>query len=155
MARCSSDRRFEHAKPEDGDEGDDDSEQQGLPEQPAQIGAERRLPARDLGALRVEIGIVQLLDFLRDVENRLSPRHDLLSEKAGASKNLFGGRPVEQRLERLPVVVELCLESAECVRHAARSSRRSSASGRDIRLDGTRPAVRDTPARARATTSRR
>ena len=36
-------------------------------------------------------------------------------EKTGAAQDLLGGRPVEQRFECLPVVVELGLQSADAL----------------------------------------
>ena len=98
---------LQQAEPRHGDERHYDSEQEGLPQQPAELGAKRLLPARNLGTLRFEIGIVQRLDILCDVENRLSSRHHFPSEKAGASKDLFIACPIEQWLERLPIAVEL------------------------------------------------
>ena len=102
---------------------DDEAEEQAAPEQPVQIAAERRLTARHLGALRREVGVVELLDLLRDRQHRLAPRQHFAAQEAGALADLLDDRPVEQRLERLPVVVELRLEARQC---------RSSSSGRPL-----------------------
>ena len=73
----------------------------------SQVVAECGVPPRDLGSLRGEIRVVQLLDLLRDRQHRLAPRHDFAPQKSGAPNDLLGRRPVEQRIEGLPVVVEL------------------------------------------------
>ena len=72
-----------------------------------EIVAERGMPPRDFGALLGQIRVVQLLDFLRDRQDRFAPRHHLAPQKAGAAEDLFRRRPVEERIEGLPVVVEL------------------------------------------------
>ncbi len=70
---------------------------------------------RDFGALRGRIGVVQFLDFLCDGQNRFASRHDLVAQKTRAAKNLLGCRPVEQRLERPPVSVQLRLEIVDAL----------------------------------------
>ena len=118
--RCSSDRRSSRRR-RTTTMSATTRPSSSLPEQPMQVGAKRGLPSRHLGALRGEIGVVQLLDFLRDRQHRLAPRHHFPPEKAGASKDLFGRGPVEQRIERLPVVVELGLQAVDLIVVARRA----------------------------------
>ena len=80
----------------------------------SQLAAKRRLLPRDLGALRGEILIVELLDLLR---RSPAPRGAAAStsrrRNAGAVVDFLDDRPVEQRLEALPVVVEVGFETPD------------------------------------------
>ena len=114
---------LEHAQPEHDHQRDGEAEQQTAPQQPARSSRNAACRLGDLGALRGQIRVVQLLDFLRDRQNRLAPRHDLAPQKAGAAKDLFGRRPVEERIERLPVVVELRLQAEDLLRRVRRAAR--------------------------------
>ena len=74
------------------------------------------MPPGHFGALLGKVGVVQLLDLLRDRQHRLAPRHHLTAQKAGAAENLLGRCPVEQRIERLPIVIELRLQAEDLIR---------------------------------------
>ena len=52
------------------------------PEEPVELAAELRVPARDLGALGGEVGVVQLFDLLGDRQHRLAPRQHLAAQEA-------------------------------------------------------------------------
>lgn len=78
-----------------------------------EIVAEHCLTTRDFGPLRREIGIVQLLDVLRDSEDRLATWDNFPPQEERAAEDLLGERPVEQRLECLPVVDELGIQAAD------------------------------------------
>ncbi len=70
------------------------------------------MAARDLLPLFRQIRIVQLLNLLGDSQSGVTPRDDFGAQKPGTSKDLLGHRPIEERIECLPVVIELPLEAA-------------------------------------------
>ena len=98
-----------HAQSEDDRQRDDQAQEHRLPEQTPQVIPECGMAARDLFPLFRQIRIVQLLNLLGDGERGVTPRDDLGTQKAGAPKDLLGDRPIEQRVECLPVVLELQL----------------------------------------------
>ena len=104
---------FDDAQPDDGGNREQQAEQQRPPQQSIELGGERGLLPGDLGALRREVGVVQRFDLLRDCEHGVAARKHFAPEKAGAQVDLLGDRPVEERLEALPVVVELGLEAED------------------------------------------
>jgi hypothetical protein len=69
----------------------------------------------DFGTLSGNIGIVQLFNLLCDGEDRFAPGHDFASQKSRAAENLLGNGPVEQSLERPPVLIELRFQAANPV----------------------------------------
>ena len=80
-----------------------------------QVVTERRVSPGDLLTLRGEVRVVQLLDLAGDRERRVPARHDFMAQEARAAGNLFHRRPVEERIERSPVVVQLRLEAGDAV----------------------------------------
>jgi hypothetical protein len=106
---------LERAKPEHGHQRHRRAEQNRLPEQPAQVVAKHGLAACDFGALCVEVGVVQLLDFLGDAEDGFATRYHFPPQEVRTAEDLFTGRPVEERLERLPIVVKSRLQTANPV----------------------------------------
>ena len=66
---------FQDAQPEHGPERHRETQEHALPDQPMEVGVERRVSPGDFGALRLEVGVVQLLDLLRDGQHRLAPGH--------------------------------------------------------------------------------
>ena len=63
------------------DERDPQAEQDASARAAVQIGAERRVPPRHFRPLRGEIGVVQLLDLLRDGQHRFAPGTTSLRRK--------------------------------------------------------------------------
>ena len=57
-----------------------------LPQQPVQVAAERRVPRATSARCVGEVGVVQLLDLLRDRQHRLAPRHHFPAQEAGAAR---------------------------------------------------------------------
>jgi hypothetical protein len=106
---------FEDSEPDDDDDGDRQTEQDRLPKQPMQICAERDMTTRHLVSLGCEVRVVELFDFPGNRERGVSPWHDLAPQERGAAKDLLGWRPVEQRIECLPVVVQLGLQAVNLV----------------------------------------
>jgi hypothetical protein len=74
------------------------------------IVAEGLVPPRHLGLLGHQVCVVQLFDLLGDGQDRFAPRHHLAPQEPGAAENLLRQRPVEERIEGLPVVIELRLQ---------------------------------------------
>src|SRR5688572_2225769 len=93
----------------------DDAQKDRLPEQPLQLRAKRDVAPGYLLALTGHVRVVQLFDFLRDRQRRLAPRHHFTPEEGGTPKNLLAGRPVEQRVEGRPVVVQFRLQAGDAV----------------------------------------
>ncbi len=105
---------FEDAQPDDDDQRHDEAEEHGLPEQPLQVVAERRVAPVDLRALRLEVRVVQLLDLLRDRQHRFAPRHHFPPQERGAPRRIFSaGVQSNSGIERLPVVVQLGLQAGD------------------------------------------
>ena len=113
---------LERTEPVDGNQGNADPEQQVCHEQPEQVGAKRRVPLRDLGALRARFALFS--SSISCAMPRIASRRGTTSfrRNAGAAVNLFGGGPVEERLERSPVVVELSLAGCRICAACAASS---------------------------------
>src|SRR6478735_3146602 len=101
---------LEEAEAQDHAEGDTEAQQHRLPPEAIEIAPERRVALRHFGLLLREIRVVQFLDLLRDRKDGVATRHHVATEKAGALNDLFRGRPVDERIERLPIVFELLLE---------------------------------------------
>ena len=78
-----------------------------------QLAAELGVPARDLGALDGVVRVVQLFNLGSDSEDRLAPGKHFAAQEAGALADLLDERPVKERIEGLPVVVELGLEAGD------------------------------------------
>ena len=93
---------LEDAQPEHGAQRHREAEEHALPEQPMEVVVERGVPPGDFGALRVEVGVVQLLDLLRDGQHRLASRHDFAPQETRTPYDLLGRRPIEERIESLP-----------------------------------------------------
>src|ERR671919_92851 len=70
---------------------------------------------RDLRALSSQICVVQILYLSRDGEGRLTSGHDLSSQESGTANDLLGWRPIEQRLEGCPIVIQFCLEALNLI----------------------------------------
>ena len=81
------------------------------------------MTARDFSLLRGKVGIVQLFDFLGDRQHGLAARQHLAPQKPGALTDFFRERPVEQWIERLPILIEPLLQADNAlVAFVARSS---------------------------------
>ena len=106
---------LENAQADNGGQRDDETKDEASPEEPVQLGAKLVLPARDLGALDGVVGVVQLFDLRGDRQDRFAPREHLAPQEAGALADLFDERPVEEWIERLPVLVELGLEAGDAL----------------------------------------
>src|SRR4029078_2690024 len=93
---------FEDTQARDGDERDDRTQRQALPQQRVQLGGERGGLARPLVALRLEVGVVQLLDLLRDGQRRVAARNNVAAQELRAQRLFLDRRPVEERVGALP-----------------------------------------------------
>src|SRR5688572_18508239 len=70
------------------------------------------MPACHLVALRREVRIVEFLDFLRDPEDCFAAWKDFAAKEGRAVVDLLADRPIEERFEPFPVIVEVGLEAA-------------------------------------------
>ena len=109
---------LEDAQPDDRGQRDDQAEEQAAPESrrssPRNAACRRVTSARWIGV----VGVVELFDLRGDGEDRLAPRQHLAAQEAGALADLLDERPVEERVEGLPVVVELRLEARDPLVHS-------------------------------------
>ena len=138
-----------HAQPEDDRQRDHQAQEHRLPQQAPQVIPECGVPARDFVPLFRQIRVVQLFNLLGDGESGVTPRDNLGTQKAGAPKNLLGDRPIEERVECLPVVLELHLKTANLSWRAALPAR-AAPQGSRCCFYGTPPGAGDIPVLARA-----
>ena len=106
---------LEDAQPNDRGQGHDQAEGEASPDEPVQLDAEFLLAASDLGALVGVVGVVQFFDLRGDRQHRLASRQHFTAQEAGALADFLDERPVEERIERLPVLVELGVETRQAL----------------------------------------
>jgi len=106
---------LEEAQTQNDDQCDDQAEQHRLPSEPVEIAAERGMALRDFRALFRQIRIVQLFDLLSNRQHRVAPRHHVAAKESGTFDDLLSRSPVEQRVECLPVILELRLKAGNLV----------------------------------------
>ena len=82
-------------------------------QQRVQLAAEAGILTLDFVALRDQILVVELFDLGRQFEDGLTAGQDFAPKERGAVVDLFCDGPVEERLESLPVRMEIGFEAAD------------------------------------------
>ncbi len=83
-----------------------DPQQHRLEEQSLELGAKRLITSGHFLTLTGGVGVVQLLDLLRDGQRSLPSGYDLAPEKGSAAHDFFCRGPVEERIKSGPVVIQ-------------------------------------------------
>jgi hypothetical protein len=103
---------LEYAEPEDDRQRHHETEQNTLPEQPTEVITESGMPSGHFRTLLGQIRVVQFLDLLSNCQYGVAPWHDFLTQETGTAKDFLGDRPIEERIEGLPVLLQLRLKAA-------------------------------------------
>ena len=142
---------LDDAEADDGGQRDQHAEQQALPQQRAEPALKAGEPAGDLGALGREIGVVELLDVLRDRQRRLAPRQHLAAQEAEALRRPFRPRSSRTAVRRPPSSLRASPAGCRCARALPRRSPASAVpSARPCCRGGTATAAGGTRRHARS-----